>query len=37
MKVRTDFCEVSERFLGSLGRIFVKIRTEFCEVQDGSL
>ena len=32
MKFRRDFCEVSDRFLQSLGGIFVKFRTDFCEV-----
>ena len=34
MKFRTDFCEVLDRFLRSLGRIFVKFRTDLCEVSD---
>ena len=31
MKFRTDFCEVYEGFLLSLGDIFVKFGTDFCE------
>ena len=32
MKFRTDFCEVQDGFLRSLGRIFGKVRRDFCEV-----
>ena len=31
MKVTTDFGEVWNRFLRSLGGIFVKFRTDICE------
>ena len=31
-KFKRDFWEVQERFLGSLGPIFLKFRTDFSEV-----